>query len=234
MDIKSLVFGFVLGIIFILIVTWIVIVIANHRFVKKSIKASKINNGDVKKQIKKKQNKIIKSTKLGVTHNVELMHTLTKELIFEIAEYYYPNSKYPHLEISLIEALDLNEKITERLKHLLEIKGIGILKRIRLSQVVTILEIKKNIEDNTVYKFSKKYNLDKVVKYGYSALNVANPAYWVRKLIYTSTLETSIRSVSAVALNIIGEEAMELYSKKVIPSNEITEEELERVLKEIA
>jgi len=234
MDIKSLLLGFLLGILFIFSVFVLTLYITNKRFLKKSVQASKIDNQTIRKLISSKQKLIVKSTRIGFNHNILLIQELTKNLVQEIATYYYPNSKYPSLEISFIEAIDMNERVLERLRLLLDYKVIGLTKNIRISQIITILETKKNMEQNKLYQFSKKYHLNKVVRYGYTALNVANPGYWLRKFILTSTLETTLRSIAVMSLNIVGEESSRLYSKKVLDnSDKILEKELEKFVKEI-
>ena len=193
-----------------------------------------LSNQDIQELISAKQKKIIKSTRMGMKHNFNLMQDCTKELVSNIAHYYYPNSKHPELEITFIEALDMNEKVIKRLRNIFDIKGISILKQVRISQILHILEVKRTIEKNPVYQFSKKYNLNKVVSVGIAALNIANPAYWIRRIIFTSTLESSLRAIGVMTLNIVGEEANTLYSKKIIDNRDtIIEKELEKFIKEI-
>lgn len=234
MDAKSLILGFLLGIIFIFLLLGITIFIINRNFLKKSIKANQIDNKEIRNLIKSKQKQIIKSYKVGLNNNFNLVQDLTKDLVLEVAEYYYPNSKYPHLEISIIEAIDMTERVTERLKEILDFKAIGLLKNIRISQIIYILETKKNIENNSFYKISKKYRLDKVISYGYTALNFTNPSYWLKRITFTSTLETTLRSVAVMTLNIVGEESSRLYSKKILDNTDkILEKEFEKFAKEI-
>lgn len=234
MDILSILFGFILGILFILFTLIITVFITNKKFLQDCIDANTIENETIKKIISGKQKQIIKSTKLGLVNNINNVQTITKELINEIASYYYPNSKYPVLEISLNEVLELNEKITSRLRKILDVKLVSFLKNIRLSQIHMLLETKKSIENNKIYQFSKKYHLNKLISYGYTALNFTNPAYWLRKIIYTSTLETTLRSIAVMSINIIGEEASQLYSKKIIEnSDRLLEKELNKFIKEI-
>ncbi len=234
MDIKSLFLGFFLGIIFIFLLFSLTIYLTNKRFLQKCMETATVENETIRQIIAKKQNQIIKSTRLGISNNMSLMQDLTKELIYEIAKYYYPNSKNPQLEISFIEAIDMNERILQRLKQILDFKVISFLKNVRISQIVYILETKKQIESNKIYQFSKKFHVDKVISYGIAALNIANPAYWIRRFIFTSTLETTLRSIAVMTINIVGEEAHNLYSKKIIDnSDKILEKELAKFIKEI-
>lgn len=232
-DFKSFIFGFLIGCVILALVVLLCLFFINKRFVKKSIKAIDISNSDVQDIIKEKQNKVLKSYKFGVKNNIVLMQEISKELIEDIASYYYPNSKYPQYEISIDEALDLNLHITERLKGIVDTKVIGIIKNVRISQLIYILDVKDKIEGHGAYQVSKKYKLDKVFKLGYSIFNAASVSYWVRKLIYSSTLESTLRGVGLLTINIIGEEANQLYSRKVIDKQKnIMEKEITKLLSE--
>lgn len=234
MDIKSFILGFLLGILFLFFIFLLTIYITNKRFLKKCFNDSTIENQTIRQLIANKQKQIVKSPRIGFTNNIALMQELTKDLIQEIATYYYPNSKYPHLEINFIEAIEMNERVLERIKQILDFKIIGILKTIRISQIISILETKKNIENHKLYQLSKKYRLNNIISYGYAALNYANLGYWVRRLIFTSTLETTLRSVAVMTLNIVGEESSQLYSKKILDnSDKILDKELEKFVKQI-
>ncbi|QVK17385.1 hypothetical protein KHQ81_11060 [Mycoplasmatota bacterium] len=234
MDIKSFILGFLLGILFLFFIFLLTIYITNKRFLKKTLNASNIENQTIRQLIANKSKQIIKSPRIGFTNNLALMQELTKDLVQEIATYYYPDSKYPHLEINIIEAIEMNERVLERLKQILDYKVIGLLKTIRISQIITILETKKNIESHKLYQLSKKYHFDKVVRFGYTALNCANIGYWIRRLIFTSTLETTLRSVAVMTLNIVGEESSQLYSKKILDnSDKILDKELDKFVKTI-
>lgn len=233
-DIASFMLGLFIGIIGILLIMVLIIYIANKRFIKMSAQSLDIKNKDVKNIIASKRKEILTSTKLGINSNFELIKKVNKELVSDIANYYYPNSKYPELEIRLDEVLEMNERICVRINQILDTKGLSILKKIRISQIVYILETKDKIQDHSLYKFSKKFKIDNIISSGYTLLNIANPTYWIRKLIFTSTLETSLRGVAIVSINIIGEEVNRLYGKKLIDNNEkILEKEIKAFIKEI-
>lgn len=234
MDFPSALLGFLLGILFVIVAISITLYFGNKRFLKKTLLANSVSNNDIDQLISSKQRKMMKSTKIGLSNNFSLTKELLEEMIIDMANYYYPDSKYPHLEISFQDVLELNERVTKRLIKVMDLKGVGMIKNIRISQIISILELKRNIENNKVVQFSKKYNLDKVLKYGYAAINLINPAYWVRKVIYTSTLETTLRGMGVMTLGIVGEEANRVYSQKLIDNRDkILDKEIERFIKEI-
>jgi len=235
MDLKSIGIGIVIGILFTVTFTVLSLFLANRRFIKKSMKAQNpIENDTIKEIIKQKQKRILKSKKLGINPNFQLIDALTRELVTDIATFYYPTSKHPELEISLYEALDLTEKVSVRLKNILDFKAISPIQNLRLSQIKMLLDMKKTIGDNKLYQFSKKYKLEKVAKLGIATVNVANPAYWIGRVILTSTIESSLRGIGVMTLHVVGEEAYQLYSKKILDNKDkLLEKELNRFIKEI-
>jgi hypothetical protein len=235
MDLKSVLFGIILGFLFTIILILLTIFLVNRRFIKKNLEArNSIENESVKDFIKDKQKQIIWSSELGIKQSYILIDQLTRELVHEIAAHYYPKSKSPVLEITLYELLELTEKVSIQLKAILDHKAISPIKSLRLSSIKSIIEVKGIIEEKKIYKFLDKYKLGKVVKYGYIALNLVNPAYWIRRLIFTSTIEIGMRSLGVMTLHIVGEEANQLYSKKVLNNDHKSiEKELDDVIKEI-
>jgi hypothetical protein len=235
MDFKSVLFGIVLGFLLMIVLTLLTIFFANQRFVNKNLEAkNSFDNKYVKDIIKDKKKQIVWSPTLGLTQSYDLIDRLTKELVHEIATFYYPKSKFPVLEITLYEVLELTQKVSIQLKAILDHKAISPLKNLRLSNVKSILEVKKTIEDKKAYKFFKEYKLEKLAKSGYMALNFMNPFYWVRKLIFTSAIEIGLRSIGVMTMHIIGGEADQLYNKKILVNDkESLEEELDNVIKEI-
>lgn len=235
MDLGSIIFGFFLGVVFVIIVLFLSITISNRRFMKKTLQtATTIDNTLVKDLIAKKQKQLIKSTKIGLDKNTKYTFEICKSLIQEIAKFYYPDSKYPALEINLLEAIDFSERIIERVKFLLTRKMLGPLQNLRLSQVYFILEKKRYLNDTKVYQLAKEYHLTKIAKIGYTAIRFADPIYWVKKIIFTSTLETTLRGIGVITIGIVGEEAYQLYSKKVLANaDKILDKEIAKFIKEI-
>lgn len=147
MDFKSVLFGIVLGFLLMIVLTLLTIFFANQRFVNKNLEAkNSFDNKYVKDIIKDKKKQIVWSPTLGLTQSYDLIDRLTKELVHEIATYYYPKSKFPVLEITLYEVLELTQKVSIQLKAILDHKAISPLKNLRLSNVKSILEVKKTIE----------------------------------------------------------------------------------------
>lgn len=233
MDVRSLLFGMAIGILLTLISIVIIIYYSNRQFIKHCAKAEIIAEPIVQQIIKEKQKEMLLSLRLGFMNNLLRIQELTKELVHEIAVYYYPESRYPELEISIYEALELNRLITERLQSILQHKITTPLKHLRIAQILMILDIKKNIENHPAYQFSKKYKLEKVLKYGYTAFNLTNPFYWIRKVIFHSTIESTLRGFGTLVLHVVGEETSRLYAHRLIQSPDPTELEVDQLLETI-
>ena len=187
MDIKSIFFGIAIGITFTLIVLVLIIYFSNRKFLKHCLQSAAVNDTIIQQIIMDKQKEVVMSPRLGFVNNFNRLQNIIQEMIHEIAIYYYPDSKYPELEVSIFEGLELTRQVSERLQSILNHKITSPIKHLRLSQIMMILDFKKSIENNKLYN-SQKYKLEKFVKYGYTALNLTNPLYWIRKLIFTSTL----------------------------------------------
>ena len=137
------------------------------------------------------------------------------ELVEEISRYFFPESKYPMLELSVHELIDLNQYISNRIDVLLNVPILKNAKNIRIIQIVKMYERKKYLEESRVAKAVKKYRFGKVLKYGGMAINAVNPVYWFRKLVINTSIEAMTRKVCVVVLGVVGEETTKVYSKKL-------------------
>lgn len=157
--------------------------------------------------------------KRNMRHSSEGAASLTVqasyELIEEISRYFFRDSKYPMLELSVHELIDLNRYISDRIDALLNVPVLKNAKNIRIIQIVKMYERKKYLEESRVAKAAKKYKFGKVLKYGGMALNAVNPVYWFRKLVINTSIEAMTRKVCVVVLGVVGEETTKVYSKKL-------------------
>lgn len=233
MDIKSIFFGIAIGMTFTVLSMLFIIYFSNRQFIRRCLKNEAVSDQIVQQIIKEKQKEVMLSPRLGFVNNFQRIQFIIKELVHELAVYYYPDSKYPELEISIFEGLELTRQVAERLQSILAHKLTSPIKHLRLSQIMMILDVKKSIENNKLYQFSKKYKLEKFVKYGYTALNITNPFYWTRKLIFTSTLESTLRGFGVLAVQIVGEESSRLYEHRLFIEPDPTVTEIDQFLQSI-
>lgn len=145
----------------------------------------------------------------------KLTTQISYDLVEEISRYFFPKSKYPMLELSVHELLDLTRYISERVEELLDKPVLRNMKNIRVIQIVQLYERKKYLSDSGVGKVVKKYKVGRVLKYGGMVLNAVNPVYWFRKLVINTSIDAMTRKVCAVVVGIVGEETTKVYSKKL-------------------
>lgn len=170
---------------------------------------------DLVQMIKEKQIKFKKSRKASSDNAGKHTFLLSYELVEEIAAYFFPESKYPMLELSVNELLNLNHYITNRIDKLLEKPLLKNTKNIRITKIIEFLDKKKALEETKIAKAAKKMKVGKVVKYGGAVLNALNPVYWFRKLVINTSVDAMTKKVCVVIIGIVGEETVKVYSKKL-------------------
>ena len=180
--------------------------------------------------------KLFKRTKkLGNSSIAKLTFDMSYELIEEIATYFFPESKYPMMELSIHELLNLNHYITNRIGEMLDKPILKNTMNLRVTKIMQMFDKKKSIEQSKVVKAAKKYKVGKVVKYGGAALNVVNPVYWFRKLVINTSVDVMTKKVCVVIIGIVGEETVKVYSKKLfdVPMElNMVDEEVNKMLEE--
>ena len=174
-----------------------------------------VNEEELKIMIIDKQKKFKRNKKLGNQNVAKLTFELSYELIEEISKYFFPESKYPMLELSVNELLNLNHYITNRLDDILDKPILKNTKNLQITKIMSMYDKKKAIEQNKLIKAAKKYKVGKIVKYGAAAINVVNPVYWFRKLVINTSVDVMTRKVCLVVIGIVGEETTKVYSKKL-------------------
>ncbi len=164
----------------------------------------------------------------------KVLFDLSYELVDEISSYYYPRSKYPMLELSVDEMLMLNNYITNRIDGILEQPVLKNTRNVRISGMVHLYQRKKNIEDTKLLKAVRNKKLNKAFRMTLGAINVMNPAYWVRKLVIGTSVDFMTRRIAYTVIGVVGEETSKVYSKKLFDKDidfDIVDKEL-RTLEE--
>ncbi len=163
--------------------------------------------------IKEKQKEFKRNLKLKSESIAKLTFNLSYELVEEIAKYFFPDSKYPMLELSVNELLNLNHYITNRVDELLDKPVIKNTKNLQVIKVMEMLDKKKQVEETKIVKAVKKMKLPKAMKYAGAAVNVINPVYWFRKAVINTSKSVVTRKICLVIIGIVGEETTKVYSK---------------------
>jgi len=141
------------------------------------------------------------------------LQNITAELTVDIAKKFYPKSKYPYLELTVDETLNLAHYITDRVEDLLQGKILRMTRGLTLAKIYELNETKTKIDNNKFVKAARKYS--KVTKAAVAVLNAVNPVYWFRKLTKETALNIIVVRIGLSIIAITGEETYKIYSKKV-------------------
>jgi hypothetical protein len=175
----------------------------------------KVNEDELREMIINKQKSFKRKKKLGKETIAKLTFEMSYELVEEISRYFFPESKYPMLEISVNELLNLNHYVTNRLDEILDKPILKNTKNIQMAKIMSMYDKKKAIEQHKLIQAAKKYKVVKVAKYGGAVINAVNPVYWFRKLVINTSVDVMTKKVCLVVIGIVGEETTNIYSKKL-------------------
>jgi hypothetical protein len=142
----------------------------------------------------------------SVFTSVKYLYTISKDLGYDIASKFYPNSKTPHLELSLDETIKLNHYITDRVDQLTMHPLLKLFRKYTLSNIYEMTTTTKKVKDNKVMKFAEKYGIDEVYKASMTAMNIVNPVYWLRRLANEQDLERILVQIVLESSSITGDE----------------------------
>lgn len=153
------------------------------------------------------------------------------DLVNEIAGVFYPNEKYPLAELSMNELILLDKYIINKIESILSKKSLKVLKKIRLSTILKLIDANEKVQNNKAIKASKKLHIPKIYKYLNLFINAINPFYWFKRLIVSPSLSLLIKKIFLMVISITGKETYNVYSKKVFISEDEEYELLDNMLK---
>ncbi|WP_162150718.1 hypothetical protein [Acholeplasma equifetale] len=209
---SGVIFGFI-----ILALWYLVAVIAS---LNKSKKIKKVDEADIdQKEIEwliddahtQFKNKKLRDEVGFGRHLLNVSLDLSKD----IAQKFYPNSKYPYLELTIDEAILLLSYVSKRFDELLEKPILKMFKGMTLRRIMTLNDAKLKIDNNLIVKKANQYKLTKWYKNTMMVLNVVNPVYWFRRLIVNNVMGIILEKLGLVVISLTGEETYKVYSKKV-------------------
>ncbi len=164
---------------------------------------------------------------------IKHLKTTTFALSEDIAKKYYPVSKYPMLELSVEESLELSKYISQRVNDFLSAKLLAPLKRRTIAQIKGIYDTKVKIEESKVVEVSKQVGAKRIGKTVLGVVNALNPAYWVKKLTVDKLYNVIIVKMSLAIIAIVGEETYKIYSKSVFKKPEELDIDIDSLYDEI-
>ena len=152
-------------------------------------------------------------------------------LVHDIAQVYYPESKFPIYELSIEELMTLAHYITDRVDSLFRGPILKPMKKLRISYILKIIETKRKIDENKAVKTASKLKTPWTAVR--TVLNIFNPVYWVRKLMISTTLVAVTNKICGIIIDVVGDETNKVYSKSVFNVERMNNLEIEKELLEL-
>lgn len=155
------------------------------------------------------------------------------ELVTDISKKYYPESKYPLLELSVKESLELTNYISNRINDFLSARILAPFKRKTLAQLKGLYDVKVKVEETKIVKAGKKVGAAKIGKTVLGVINVINPAYWVKRLTVDKLYDIIIVKICLASIGVVGEETYKIYSKSVFKDPEEIDVDIDQLYEDI-
>lgn len=184
----------------------------------------------VEQDIKDAQNKFIELRKQDNAITWDTIKNVNLEMMNKIASHFYPESKQPLAELSIEELIMLDRYIMDKLEIILNKIKINMFKKLKLSTILKLLNIKQSVENNVVVKATKKYKLNKVVEVGHTIINALNPGTWFKKLVYNPAISLITKNICLLLISQVGQETYHIYSKQAFMP-EYSDEELDNLIR---
>jgi len=210
--------SFLLGISFGFVLLFLLYIYAVIKGINKNSKFRKadetdIDEAEIKWLIQDAQNQF-KNKELRLQSGIyTYLLSILKELSIDISKKFYPQSKYPYLELTIDESLKLSHYITDRIDELLKGKILSMTRGITYTKIIEMTELKTKVDQSVIGKAAKQYST--FSKVAFATLNAVNPAYWVRKLTKDTMMNIVMIRIGLAIIAITGEETYKIYSKKV-------------------
>ncbi len=154
----------------------------------------------------------------GTAISFKAINEMSMELIREIARAYYPDDDRPELKASLADLVALHNRVGARLAAWLDTVPMRPFKDVELGTVVRYHEMYQSFKNHWGYAFIRRHHLDKAVRWGWTAINYANPWYWGPQAVYHGGKEVAARLFMARIAGLVGEEAVRLYGRRQPPA----------------
>lgn len=156
---------------------------------------------------------------------------ICKDLAYSIAASYYPNSKYPLLELSINEITMLLNYIKERIEEILNRRGLRLFRKLKVSTIVDMSLKGNKIVSSKTFAVGKDVN--RIINTAKKVINALNPAWWFRKLIMDNAINIVLHKLYLVTIAVVGEETYKIYSKKVLDVDAEIETNVEELMSSI-
>ncbi len=146
-------------------------------------------------------------------------------LIKEIAAIYHPEIENPQFQASILDLLELNERVIARILEHLDEFPLSTIKNLNIQDALTYKEYYDKYSKFELIEFAKHHkHLYEIGQYLWMGYNALNPWYWGRKAVFTASREGTTRYLLSLIITIVGEEAILVYSKRYIRKQSVSVE----------
>ncbi|MCR5113643.1 MAG: hypothetical protein K6A63_06880 [Acholeplasmatales bacterium] len=151
---------------------------------------------------------------------------IVSDLTYGIASSFFPNSKYPLLELSVDETIELLGYVQKRIDEILDKGALKAIRRLKISTIFNVSQTTATAMNSKAFKISQNA-VKKVTTIG-KIWSYVNPANLIKKP-FSKAIEVIMNRVYLASITIVGEEAFKIYSKSVLKE----EVSIETSLKEL-
>ncbi|MBQ3253447.1 MAG: hypothetical protein IJA65_02735 [Acholeplasmatales bacterium] len=210
----SFIFGLFIGALLICLIYALIVVasLGSKKFLVKT-EDDTLTQEEVKEMIIIAQNTFKDKNLRGDLSRVNHCKNISTDLVYAIATRFYPNSKYPLLEISVDEAILLVGYIQKRIDDILDKRGIRLLKKLKISSIVNLTQKTNQVVDSKLFQVG--LDIGGAVSTIKKIVNVVNPAWWFRKVFVDKSMNIILNKLCVIIIAVVGEETYKIYSKKV-------------------
>ena len=213
---SSLLIGIIIGFILCVLLYVAIVLTPIKKEERKIIKLNKGNDEVITRIITNAKNQFVEeSSTKSTSEKFDDLKNIATNIIHDIAKVYYPNSVHPLYELSADEMLILNHYITDRIDKMFSNILLKKLRKIRISSILKIVDMKKKYDQNKLVKAANKAQVPTILKSVKATLNIANPLYWIKKVMIDTTYTATVNKKALTIIEIIGNETNKVYSRSV-------------------
>lgn len=171
-----------------------------------------------------------RAAKKPAVEQVGVCKDVATETVTEIARRFYPKSKHPMLELNVSEVLVLNKQVTERLEGMFNKPVIRWLRRVKVSQVMGVYDLKKKIDENEP--------LQKILDFGKEAHGIVKLLRWNKPTTWVGfglgkLIDLASSKLCLAAISFVAEESYKIYSKKFMKTEPMVDTGAEKLLDDV-
>lgn len=159
-------------------------------------------------------------------------YNITKRLVIDISSKFAPKSKKPYFELTIDETLLLISYVNNRLDELFKSKVLKRFRKMTIKRILDLKDMEKKIAESPAMNAAKITGADKLLK----VIKLLNPVSWFKTIVMEPIVNKIILSIMLDLIEIIGVEAYNIYSKKVIQTTDelvLSEDEDKKKIEDI-